>query len=331
MKIGIFNTSADGAGRFIPYIKNYEDMEIVALDGIPSLETLEQLKEKGCDAMIYNADHRESEAFFEKIAECGVKYLCCCSAGYDHFDIEAMRKYGLKGANVPVYSPNAIAEHAVLLVLAALRDFRTQIVRIEQGRYWTKDLSGRELRNMTVGIVGAGRIGYTTMKCLSGFGPKKVYAYDPFPNERVKKYAEFTTLEHLYEVCDVILYHTVYNEANHHMVNDAVIRRMKDGVILVNVSRGGIFDAEAVLKGIESGKLGGVCLDVIEQEGLLRTREFFEECPIPVLGRLLTHRNVIFTSHTAFRTDEAMRNLTEGTLDNLNSYRVSGNCENELT
>lgn len=140
-----------------------------------------------------------------------------------------------------------------------------------------------------------------------------------------------TTLEYLYETCDVILYHTVYNEVNHHMVNDAAIGRMKDGAILVNVSRGGIFDAEAVLRGIESGKLGGVCLDVIEQESRLRTQDFFEECPLPVLGKLLKHKNVIFTSHTAFRTDEAVRNLTEGTMENLNSYRVNGTCKNELT
>jgi lactate dehydrogenase-like 2-hydroxyacid dehydrogenase len=330
MRVGVFSTTTGGAARFVPGAKKYEGMEIVALEGRPSKENLRQLREKGCDAMIYNSDHREEEEFFREIAACGVKYVCCCSAGYDHFHIPAMKKYGLKGANVPVYSPNAISEHTVMLVLAALRKFRTQILRVESGRYRTEGLIGREIRNMTVGIVGAGRIGYTTMQCLSGFRPKKIYAYDPFPREAVREYAEYTTLEHLYQECDVIIYHTLYQEPNHHMVSRAAIEQMKDGVILVNVSRGGIADAEALLAGIESGKLGGVCLDVIEGEGILKTREAFAECPIPVLGKLLTHENVIFTPHTAFRTDEAEKNLIEGTLENLNAYRTCGTCRNEL-
>jgi D-lactate dehydrogenase len=241
-----------------------------------------------------------------------------------------MKKYGLKGANVPKYSPNAISEHTVMLVLAALRNFRRQILNVERCNYQLTGVQGREIRNMVIGIVGAGRIGYVTMKCLSGFKPKKIYAYDPYQNDNVKEYAEYTTLEQIYELSDVIIFHAVYNDSNHHMVNDGTISKMKDGVILVNSSRGGLFDAQAVLRGVESGKIGGVCLDVIEGEGVLRKQQQFKECPIPTLQKLLAHDNVIYTPHSAFYTDEAERNLTQGTIDNLVSYMKTENCDNEL-
>ena len=330
MKIGLFNTVRGGKARFAPYAEKYKDLELVSFDCPPDMENLDRLKEEGCTALIYTADHKEPEEFFRKLADCGVRYVCCCCAGYDHFDLDAMKKYGLHGANVPVYSPNAISEHTVLLVLAALRHFRKQILQIEKNRYGLAGLQGRELRNMTVGVVGAGRIGFTTIRCLSGFGPKKVYAYDPLPNERVAEYAEYVPLETLYAQCDVIIFHAIYNESSHHMVNRETIRQMKDGVLLVNTSRGGLFDAEAVLWGIESGKLGGVCLDVIEGEGILRKKPEYETCPIPVLEKLLQHDNVIFSSHSAFYTDEADRNLSEGTVENLEAYAQTGHCDLEL-
>jgi D-lactate dehydrogenase len=297
---------------------------------MPEESALDKLKENGCEAMIYMADHLEGEEYFKKVADCGVKYVCCCSAGYDHFNIEAMKAHGLKGANVPKYSPNAISEHTVMLVLAGLRKFRTQILNVENGNYQVKSLMGREIRNMVIGVVGAGRIGCVTMQCLSGFGPKKIYACDPYENDEVKKYAEYATIDEIYERCDVIIFHTVLNETNYHMINDESIAKMKDGVVLVNSSRGGLFDTDAILRAVESGKIGALCIDVIEDEWKLRKKERFEECPIPVLGKLLEHDNVIYTPHAAFFTDEAERNLTQGTVDNLVSYMESGTCANEL-
>ena len=330
LKVGLFNTVRGGVARFAPYVQDDMDMELVGFDCPPLYENLDELKKNNCEALIYNSDHQEDEAFFKKIADCGVKYICCSCAGYDHFNLPAMKKYGLKGANVPVYSPNAISEHTVMLLLGLLRNFRIQILQVNDGNYQLKGLQGREIRNMIIGIVGAGRIGYTTMKCLSGFGPKKMYAYDLYQNDKVKEYAEYITLEELYEKCDVLIYHTTYNEANHHMVNPDTIAKMKDGVILVNCARGGLFDADAVLKAVENGKIAGVGLDVIEEEGILKKQPRYEECPIPVLRKLLQHPNVIYTPHSAFYTDEAERNLSEGTVQNLNSYRLTGACEKEL-
>lgn len=330
MKVGLFNTVRGGVARFAPYAEKYDEIELIGFDCPPTLETLDLLQEAGCQAMIYTASYQENEAFFEKIARCGVKYVCCCCTGYDHFNLPAMKKYGLKGANVPVYSPNAISEHTVMLVLAALRNFRTQVKHVEANNYQLAGLRGREIRNMNIGIVGAGRIGYVTMKCLSGFGPKKLYAYDPYPNDRVAELAEYVPLEVVYDRCDVIIYHAIYNEQNHHMVNDETIAAMKDGVILVNSSRGGLFDAEAVLRGLERGKLGGVCLDVIEGEGELKKPHEPGVCPLPVLEKLLSHENFLFTPHSAFFTDEAERNLSESTVENLREYALTGSCSKEL-
>ena len=188
---------------------------------------------------------------------------------------------------------------------------------------------GKEIRNQTIGIVGAGRIGYTTMKCLSGFGPT-ILAHDPFENDKVREYAEYVSLEELYQKSDVIIYHCIYNEENHHMVNRNTIATMKDGVILINVARGGLFDMEAVLEAVKSGKVGALGIDVIEDEMELRKTPAGAECPIPVLKELLTHDNVIFTNHTAFYTDEAERNMIDTCMENLYSYMTTGECRYEL-
>lgn len=330
MKVGIYKTVRGGVDRFAPFITEDMNLELVGIDQIPTVETLEELKKQGCEAMIYNSDHKESKAFFKTIADAGVKYVCCSCAGYDHFDLDAMKKYGLKGANVPAYSPNAISEHTVMLLLATLRHFKMQIIHTEHHIYQKAGLKGREIRNMEIGIVGAGRIGYTTMKCLSGFGPKKMLAYDPYPNDKVKELAEYVSLDKLYEECDVIIYHAVLNKENYHMVNEETIQKMKDGVVLINTSRGGIFDASAVLKGVQSGKIGALGIDVVEGEALLDKQPQFTECPDPVLEALFSHENVVYTPHVAFFTDEAERNLSQGTIENLNSYEKTGSCDKEL-
>ena len=195
-----------------------------------------------------------------------------------------MKMYGIHGANVPVYSPNAISGHTVMLVLAALMHFRKQILNVEACRYGLAGIQGREIRNMNIGIVGAGRIGFTTIRCLSGFGPKKMYAYDPYPNDRVREYAEFVALDELYAKCDVIIYHAILNEDNLHMVNRETIKKMKDGVVLVNTSRGGLFDAEAVLEGIESGKIGALCIDAVEGEHVPAIKSFDEDGRVLYVG-----------------------------------------------
>lgn len=327
MKVGMFNSLRGGAKRFEDSVKKYNgDIEFVEFDCPPTLENVEKLR--GCEGFLFSPFKNDGEEFWKKVSEAGVKYVVTCSAGYDHFNLDAMKKYGLKAANVPFYSPNAISEHAVMLLLATLRNLRKQFENIQYYNMSLDGLMGREVRNQTIGIVGAGRIGYITMKILSGFGAKKIYACDPYPNEKVSEIAEYVSIEELYEKCDVVIFHCVYNEENHHMVNAETISKMKDGIILINVARGALFDTQALLDGLNSGKIGGAALDVIEGEEILRRTN--GDNRLPILDELLKHENFTFTMHTAFYTDEADRNQSDTTLENFNEYRTTGECRYEL-
>ncbi|MDO4293644.1 MAG: NAD(P)-dependent oxidoreductase [Eubacteriales bacterium] len=327
MKVGMFSSLRGGPQRFEESRKKYGDaFEFVDLPCPPTPENAERLK--GCEAFLFSPFKNDGDLFWKKVSEAGVKYVVTCSAGYDHFDLEAMKKYGLKAANVPSYSPNAVAEHTVMLLLASLRKLRRQLSNIEHYDMELDGLMGREVRNQIIGVVGAGHIGAVTLEILKGFGPKKLYAYSPHRRARIGELAEYASLEEIYEKCDVILFHCALNDENYHMVNTETIARMKPGVLLVNTARGKLFDAWAVLEGLESGQLGAVAMDVIEGEEILRRPQGQND--LPVLDRLLAHDNFLFTMHTAFYTDEADRNMADTTLANLNEYRTTGSCRNEL-
>lgn len=331
MKVGIFNNVTGGKKRFEPYEEKYKnDLELIEFGCSASYENLDKVKESGCEALIYFNPKRENDLFFKKMAEMGVKYLSTTSAGYDHFDLDAMKKYGIKGANVPVYSPNAISEHAVLLTLSVLRNYREQLLRIENGVYGIDGVMGKEMRNQTIGIIGTGRIGATTVRCLTGFGPKQILAYDPYENNSIKGMVTYVDLDTLYQKSDVIIFHCIATKENYHMINDKSIEKMKKGVILINAARGSLFDNTAVLKAVKSGKIGGLGIDVIEGEEQLKGSVPGDPCPVPVLARLLENHNVVYTHHTAFYTDEAYRNITETAIDNLLEYANTGICEREL-
>ena len=331
MKVGLYNTTDGGKARFEAFRELYEgDLEIIDFGCAPTYENLDRIGECGCEGLIYYNPKHEDDAFFQKMAEQGVKYLSTTSAGFDHFNLEAMKKYGIKGANVPQYSPNAVSEHTVLMTLAALRNLRQQFRRTEANDYRTDGLMARELRNMTIGIIGCGRIGVTTLRCLSGFGPKKLYAFDPFERDDVREMAEYASLETLYKECDVIIFHAVATKENYHMINDAAIASMKPGMLLVNCARGQLFDLDSVIRGLESGKLGGVSMDVIEGEELLINVHDVSECPHPQLKKLKEFPNFTYTQHTAYFTDEAFRDMTRTCLQNLVDYNRTGACAREL-
>lgn len=330
LNVGVFNTLTGGIKRFLPIAELYKnEIQLVDFACPPTMDNLELIKETGCEALLYYNPKRETDVFFKKMSEMGIRYLSTSSAGYDHFNIEAMKKYGIKGSNVPSYSPNAIAEHTVLLTLSVLRNLREQLDRINRYEYTIEGLMGREIRNMTIGVIGTGRIGCTTIKCLSGFTPKKIYAYSPHPKTGMLEYVEYTDLDFLYQNSDIIIFHCAYDGTNHHMVNAETISKMKDGVVLINTARGALFDTTAVLNAIKSGKIGGLGIDVIEGEGRLKGRNF-KQNPIPELEELLSYYNVIYTHHSAFFTDEAYRNLSETAIENLVSYARTGECSREL-
>ena len=331
LKVGMYNTVSGGVQRFQPYHEKYENkLELISFDCPLTYETLEKLKETGCNALIYFNPKRESEDFFRKIALMGIQYLVTPSAGYDHFNLEAMKKYGIRGANVPVYSPSAISEHTILLTLSVLRNYREQLLRLEKNKYGITGLMGRELHHLTIGIIGTGRIGSTTIRVLSGFSPRKMLACSPHEKPELKNLVTYVDLDTLYSQSDIIIFHCAASKENYHMVNQTRIDKLKKVVILINTARGSLFENQAVLNALETGQIGGLGIDVIEGEEKLRGIEQAETCPLPELAELLKHKNVVYTRHTAFFTDEAYRNMTETIIDNLLEYARTDQCRNEL-
>ena len=269
------------------------------------------------------------------LKENGVKYVLTRSAGYDHIDIQALERNGIKASNVPLYSPNAIAEYVCMTVLMILRKMKRQLRMIERNDYRLTGIRGRELRNMTIGIVGTGRIGCETVKIMSGFSGR-ILAYDMYPKDDMRLLASYVSLEELYKNSDIIIYHCPLTEENYHMVNENAISKMKQGVILVNPARGGLWDYRAVADAVESGKIAGVVTDVYESEkSYLRKKvtgsiiEFSSENS--ALEELRNRENVIYTAHSAFYTDTAIENMIETTVENLVAFARMGSCSCLIT
>lgn len=285
---------------------------------------------KGYDAVVVQTRCHVDRTLAELLRRHGVKYVLTRSAGYDHFDLQAMKEQQLKAANVAVYSPNAISEHVCMMALMMVRNMKRQLHMIEEGDYSLANIRGRELRNMTIGIVGAGRIGFETIKLLRAFSPR-LLVYDVYEREEVKEYGSYVPLDILYKNSDMIIYHCPQTTEDYHMVNEAAIRQMKDGVMLINPARGGLWDYQAVYDGLQSGKIAAAAFDVYETESAyLRKRIPSSLLKDELFKKLTAHERVIYTAHTAFYTDTAIENMVEGTIHNLAEYQANGVCSNEL-
>lgn len=258
-----------------------------------------------------------------------VSFVLTRSAGYDHMDLKAIKENGLRAANVSLYSPNAIAEYVCMVIMMLLRKATKQLKKIENGDFRLNEIRGMELRKQTVGVIGGGRIGFETIKILSGFGGK-ILVNDPYKNAEIEKIAEYVELDEIYKKADIIVFHCPLLEENYHMINDETIEKMKNGVILVNPARGGLWDYEAVCDGLISGKIAAAGFDVYEQEKkYLRKCMSKEELP-DSLRKLLELEQVIYTAHAAFYTDVAIENMIEVTIENLKEYEQGNPCKNEL-
>ena len=329
MKIGIFSTVRGGIQRFQSACDRYNnEIELIELGFAPTDEDAERISD--CEAIIYTPWKSVSEKFWKTLAQKGVKYILTCTTGYDHFNLEMIKKYNMKATYVPTYSPNAISEHTVMLVLGLLRSFREQIHSIDNNNFKIPSKLGKEIRKQKIGIVGAGRIGLTTIKCLSGFKPIEILAYDIYKNQEVEEYARYVELDEIFSQSDVIIFHCNLTGDNYHIINEESINTLKDGVCLVNVARGALFDTKAVLEAVKLGKIGGLALDVIEEELLLKGNSIFEKNPVEELKELLNYENVIFTSHTAFYTETAYEDMSKMTIENAYEYKMTNMCKYEL-
>jgi D-lactate dehydrogenase len=250
----------------------------------------------------------------------GTRLIALRSAGFNHVDVEAADALGLTVARVPAYSPHAVAEHALALLLALNRRIHRAYNRVRDGNFSLEGLLGFDLHGKTVGVVGTGKIGTIFAGILRGLGCE-VLAYDPYPNPEAAAIVRYVPLEELFARSHVVSLHCPLTPATHHLIDAAAIARMRDGVMLINTSRGQLVDTLAVIEGLKSGRIGHLALDVYEEEEAL----FFQDLSGHVIqddvfSRLLTFPNVLITGHQGFFTEEAVRNIAETTLANATAF-----------
>lgn len=263
-----------------------------------------------------------SRPVLEQLAAGGTRLIALRSAGYNHVDLAAAHALGLTVVRVPAYSPHAVAEHAVGLVLALCRHLHRAYNRTREGDFSLHGLTGFDLHGKTVGVVGSGQIGQVFAQIMRGFGCQ-VLACDPYPNPAIEALGgRFVGLDQLLAESDIISLHCPLNDATRHLVNADSLQRMKRGAMLINTGRGALVDTPALIEALKSGQLGYLGLDVYEEEAEIF---FADRSDLPlqddVLARLLTFPNVIITAHQAFLTREALAAIAGTTLDNIGAWR----------
>ena len=265
----------------------------------------------------------------DRLKAMGVKAICTRCIGYNHIDVEHAREIGMIVTHI-TYDPDGVAEFAVMGMLVVLRRVKEAVIRMWHGDFRYAGLESRELRDMSVGIVGAGRIGTAVLRDLTGFGCKLYYA-DRRRKEAADRYAEYIGFDDLLRRCDIVSLHLALNSDTFHIMDAEAFAKMKEGSIFVNTARGGLVDAAAVLAALKAGKLSAFAFDVVEGESaFVRKKKTFEEINDPVFEELLGMENVVYTPHVAFYTDGAIRSMNEVTLRNLKEFEDTGDCRNEI-
>lgn len=282
---------------------------------------------KGCDAVCVFVNDTVNAAVIDRLCELGVKVLALRCAGYNNVDIK-YAKDKIKVVSVPAYSPYAVAEHAMALLLTSIRRVHKAFIRTRDHNFSLNGLTGFDLHGKTVGVVGTGKIGRIFINICRGFG-MNVIAYDKFPAKDSD--IDYVELDELFSRSDIISFHCPLTEETYHMIDSKSIDKLKKGVVIVNTSRGALIDAEALLEGIKARKIGAACLDVYEEEADVFFQDFSGHIIADdTLARLISMPNVIVTSHQAFLTEEALHNIAETTVSNILACVKGEECPNEL-
>jgi D-lactate dehydrogenase len=285
----------------------------------------------GADAVcIFVNDLCDAEAV-NILADAGVRVIALRCAGFNNVDLEAAEARGIAVVRVPKYSPHAVAEHTLGLILCLNRRIHRAYNRVREHNFRLSGLLGFDMHGKTCGVVGTGAIGAEVVKILRGFGCR-VLAVDPYQNPAVLEAgADYVEMPQLLAESRIICLHCPLTDATRRLIDDAAIDAMQPGVMLVNVSRGAVVDHQAVLRGLKTQKIGALALDVYDEENV-----FFKDVSNDILGddqlaRLLTFPNVLVTGHQAFFTREALTAIAETTLSNLSQMQSEGECPNLVT
>ena len=328
MKILFFDTKSYDKESFDKQAANYPGIEIEYLktDLAPKTAPLA----KGYDAVCAFVSSDVGTRTVEALHEAGVKLILMRCAGFNNVDLDKAKEYDIKVMRVPGYSPEAVAEHAMTLALAVNRRIHKAYVKVRENDFSLGGLMGFNFYQKTAGIVGTGKIGAAMARICRGFG-MKVIAYDVYENPSLKDFVTYVTLDELLAQSDLISLHCPLMDSTYHLINKDTIAKMKDGVILVNTSRGGLVKTNDLIDGIRARKFFGVGLDVYEEE----TKNVFEDRSDEILehsttARLLSFPNVMITSHQGFFTQEALEAISKTTLDNAVAFEKGETTGNEV-
>jgi len=286
----------------------------------------------GADAVCIFVNDVADADVLQALSDVGVRHVVLRCAGFNNVDLDAATRLGVRVARVPAYSPNAVAEHTIALILALNRRIHKAYNRVRDGNFSLEGLVGFDLAGKTAGIVGTGRIGELVARLLWHFRCR-VVCVDPFENPRMAELGiGYVDLDELWATSDIVSLNCPLTDATRHLVDDVTIASMKPGVMLVNTGRGALIDTPAVIEGLKSGRIGSLALDVYEEEAEL----FFEDRSSEVIrddtfSRLLTFPNVLVTAHQGFLTHEALNAIAEITIANLDDLDAGRDCPNALT
>lgn len=285
----------------------------------------------GFDAVCIFVNASVDSFVIDKLCAMGVKLIALRCAGFNNVDL-AYAKDKIRVVRVPDYSPHAIAEHTLALMLSLNRKIHRAFIRTRDWNFALHGFMGFDMYGKTVGVIGTGKIGKTVIQILKGFG-MNILAYDLYPDKDFaeKNSIKYATLDEIYTQADLITLHCPLTKETEYMINDESIAKMKDGVMIINTGRGKLINTKHLIEGLISRKVGSAGLDVYEEEGAY----FFEDCSDKVLSddvlaRLLSFNNVILTSHQAFFTQEAMSNIAQTTFDNIAAFFEGKELKNEV-
>jgi D-lactate dehydrogenase len=329
MRVAVFSTKPYDR-RFLDAANAGAGHELVYLESRLTLRTVAAAE--GAGAVCAFVNDKLDASVLAALLQQGIRLIALRSAGFNNVDLVVARDLGVTVARVPEYSPHAIAEHTVALVLSLNRKIHRAYARVREGNFALDGLLGFDLVGRTVGIVGTGRIGAVFARIMTGFGCT-ILAFDPRRNPDCEAIGvRYVSLDGLLAGSDIVSLHCPLTPETHHLIDAAAVARMREGAMLINTSRGAVVDTRAVIRGLKTGRIGSLGLDVYEEEADL----FFEDLSDKVIqddvfARLLSFPNVLITGHQAFFTAEALRGIAETTMANITGFEQQGRAVHEVS
>ena len=326
MKVAIFSTQSYDK-QFFNLVNADFGHDLLYLE--PALTATTAILAEGCDAVCVFVNDVVDKATLDVLQQSGITTVVLRCAGFNQIDLLAAKSLNINVFRVPSYSPEAVAEHAVAMIMTLNRKTHKAYNRIREGNFSLERLIGFNLHGKKAGLIGLGQIGLAFAKIMHGFGTE-VYAYDPVVKD-VPSYIQLTDYDTLISTADIISIHCPLNEQTRHMINQGSFAQMKDGVMLINTSRGAILDSNDAIEALKHGKLGYLGIDVYEQEDKLFFRDLSESLIADEqILRLMSFPNVLITAHQGFFTTEALTEIAETTLQNLTDAENGSTNQNQL-